>query len=136
MKKWAPFVGFVESTYKNNRAKAAKLLKTSLSKEQEEELNSRALNDTRYIARFTKNLFQNYLIFAESSMSRKPVRTVNGTMTSFLRKIWKLPKERFEDDKHHAVDAAIIGCTDEGMVQRVTKFLQVRNARQLTNMSL
>ena len=105
------------------------MLKKSLSKTEEDELNSRALNDTRYISKFIKNLFENHLLF--EGKNKRPVRTVNGAMTNFMRKLWRLPKNRFESDLHHAVDACIVGCVDNGMVMRVSKYLQKCNSRKL-----
>lgn len=123
--KWDNFEMFCRTYYSTNNKKLSNLLKHYISNEEEQQLNNRALNDTKYVAVFMKDLFSKHLLFAESKkFEKKPVRSVNGTMTSFLRKIWGLPKSRFLDDKHHAVDAAIIACTDDGMVKRVTMFLQ------------
>lgn len=127
--RWKAFVERVSSNINLSFKKKSNLLKNSLTKAEEEELNSRALNDTRYISRFIKNLFENHLLFVGDS--KRPVRTVNGAMTSFMRKLWRLPKNRFEDDKHHAVDACIIGCVDNGMIMRVSKYLQKCHSRKL-----
>ena len=127
--RWKNFEERVNSNNKISFKKKARLLKKELSRAEEEELNSRALNDTRYISKFMKNLFENHLMFAGDN--KKPVRTVNGSMTSFMRKLWRLPKNRFESDLHHAVDACIIGCVDNGMIMRVSKYLQKCNSRKL-----
>lgn len=126
--RWNQFEAWAIQTYLTNGKKKSpkleRLLQRGLSDEQEQELNNRALNDTRYISKFVKELFEKHLIFADSKLSKRPVRTVNGAITSFLRKIWGIKKERFENDLHHAVDACIISCTDNGMIQRVTRFMQ------------
>lgn len=133
-KKWKNFEERVNSNNKISFKKKVRLLKKSLSKAEEEELNSRALNDTRYISKFMKNLFENHLVFEGNN--KRPVRTVNGSMTSFMRRIWRLPKNRFEDDKHHAVDACIIGCVDNGMIMRVSKYLQKLNSRTIKDKNI
>lgn len=131
--KWNKFVALSLANYKSNKRKLENLFRKSLTKDQEKELNNRALNDTRYICKFMKNLLENHLIFEDSRLKNRPVRTVNGRMTSFLRKIWGIKKERFLNDKHHAVDATIVACTDQGMVERVSRFLQAKAGRAKDN---
>lgn len=137
-KRWAEFVERVEALFPDERSKKAKkhpkkmrLLNKSLQ-EDGAELASRALNDTRYAAKLIKTLIENHLIFQGSSM-RKRVRCVNGNMTSFFRKIWGISKERFKDDTHHAVDACIVGCVDNGMIQKATKYMQFANFKKLAD---
>lgn len=55
---------------------------------------------------------------------KKRVVAVNGAVTSFLRKRWGIAKVRADGDLHHAVDAAVIACTTDGMIQRVSRFYQ------------
>lgn len=47
---------------------------------------------------------------------------VNGAVTAFLRKRWGLSKVRADGDLHHAADAAVIACTTQGMIKRVSDF--------------
>lgn len=124
--KWAAYQARVLSCYteKNQKRKRENLLRKELTDAQIQELNNRALKDTQYMATFMKDLFQNHLLFADSSLRKKPVRTVNGAMTSLLRRVWGIPKQRFASDWHHAEDAAIIACTDAHMIEGVTRFLQ------------
>lgn len=133
--RWKNFEAWALQTYlpvgKKKNKKLEKLLMKGLSENQEKDLNSRALNDTRYIAKFMKDLFEKYLIFAESKLSKKPVRPVNGAITSFLRKIWGIKKERFESDLHHAVDACIVSCVGNGIIQRVTQYLHFNNLKKI-----
>ncbi len=133
--RWKRFEAWARDRYfsdkKHPNEKLERLLRKELTENQEKELNNRALNDTRYVAKFVKEMLENHLIFAESKLSKRPVRTLNGGMTSFLHKIWGIKKERFEDDLHHAVDACIISCTDSGMVKRVTRFLHFNYLKKL-----
>lgn len=121
--KWQGIQNFALSVIKNPK-KQENLLRKSLSDEQITELNNRALNDTRHACVFIQNLINNYLLFSPSKLSKKPVRTVNGFMTSYLRKVWGLNKVRFENDKHHALDACVIACCSNSMIKNVSKYLQ------------
>ena len=136
-KRWMDYVERVEALFPDDKSKKGKknpkkvrLLNTSLQ-EDGAELASRALNDTKYAAKLIKSLIEDHLIFQESSMKKRPVRCVNGSMTSFLRKIWGISKERFKDDTHHAVDACIVGCVGNGLLQKVTKYLQFESYKKL-----
>lgn len=118
------FEEYVNGQYVNNYKKQQNLLHKPLSQDQIKELNSRALNDTRYSARLIKQILENHLLFKESKFSKVPVRCVNGTITAYLRKIWGLTKHRFESDKHHAQDAAVIATATSGMINTITRYFQ------------
>jgi CRISPR-associated endonuclease Csn1 len=80
---------------------------------------------TQYIASFMLNYIRGHLAFAAHPMAgKKRVIAVNGAVTSFLRKRWGIAKVRADGDLHHAVDAAVIACTTDGMIQRVSRFYQ------------
>ena len=80
---------------------------------------------TQYIASFMLNYIRGHLAFAAHPMAgKKRVVAVNGAVTSFLRKRWGIAKVRADGDLHHAVDAAVIACTTDGMIQRVSRFYQ------------
>lgn len=79
---------------------------------------ARALNDTRYLSRIAKE----YLTLICPSNG---VRVIPGRMTAMLRRrlglndVLGLDGEKNRDDhRHHAVDACVIGITDQGMLQR------------------
>ena len=118
------FEEFVNTQYSNNFKKQSNLLHKPLNEEQIKELNSRALNDTRYASRLIKQILENHLLFADSKFSKIPVRCVNGNITAYLRKIWGLTKHRFESDKHHAQDAAVIATATSGMINTITRYFQ------------
>lgn len=78
---------------------------------------ARALNDTRYLSRVARE----YL----SLVCPAHTRVIPGQMTAQLRAkfglndILGLSGEKNRDDhRHHAVDACVIGVTDQGMLQR------------------
>ena len=49
---------------------------------------------------------------------KKQVRAVNGAITAYLRKRWGLPQKNRETDTHHAMDAVVIACCTDGMIQK------------------
>jgi CRISPR-associated endonuclease Csn1 len=77
---------------------------------------ARALNDTRYLSRIAREYM---------SLVCPNVRVIPGKMTAQLRgkfglnDILGLDGEKNRDDhRHHAVDACVIGVTDQGLLQR------------------
>ena len=79
---------------------------------------ARALNDTRYLSRITKEYLS--LICPGSG-----VRVIPGQMTAMLRQKFGLNdvlglrgEKNRNDHRHHAVDACVIGVTDQGLLQR------------------
>ena len=121
VEKWERFETYVKSQYKINRAKMERLLKKKFTEEDSKDWKERNLNDTKYISRFVYNLIKDNLLFAESK-NKKKVHSINGRITSYMRKMWGLNKIREEGDKHHAMDAAVIACVTDGMIQRVIQF--------------
>ena len=82
---------------------------------------ARALNDTAYLSRIAKE----YL-----SLICPPNRVwaIPGRMTAMLRGVFGLNQllsgdetKNRDDHRHHALDAAVIGITDRGMLQSVSK---------------
>ncbi|WP_349770335.1 type II CRISPR RNA-guided endonuclease Cas9 [Ottowia sp.] len=79
---------------------------------------ARALNDTRYLSRIAKEYLT--LICPGSG-----VRVIPGQMTAMLRRRFGLNdvlgmdgEKNRDDHRHHAVDACVIGVTDQGLLQR------------------
>lgn len=109
------------------RAKKDRLLRTDFDARASDEFRERNLVDTRYIARYFKNFVEENLQFAGDR--KRPVLTVNGRATAFLRTGWQLQKVRADGDLHHALDAAVIAATSQAMVQSVSRFFSVRPLR-------
>lgn len=118
---------------KNNihdRRKQSNLLKERLTEEDIKEFKDRNLNDTKYISRFMLNYINDYLQFGEIKPGRsKHVTAVNGVVTSYIRKRWGLSKVREDGDLHHAVDALVVACTTDGMIQKVTRYSTYQETR-------
>ena len=116
------FIVYTKASVKNYR-KRQNLLKEKLSEEDSKGFMQRNLQDTQYIASFMLNYIRSHLAFADfPAAGKKRVIAVNGAVTAFLRKRWGLGKVRADGDLHHAVDAAVIACTTDGMIQRVSRF--------------
>ncbi len=83
---------------------------------------ARHLTDTRYIGALLKKHIETHLAFP--AHIKKPVHVTNGKITSHLRGIWGLGslKNRGESDTHHALDAIVIACTSESMVQKMSEW--------------
>lgn len=142
-KHWAMFESWVYDRFKYSK-KARNLLKKQITKEDEKEWSSHALNDTRMASKFVRELLENSLAFepwankknapeTASQLERQELEqrklhaiAVNGGITSFLRKIWGLKKDREEGDIHHVQDAIVVAVATPGVVQKVSKHLQFR----------
>lgn len=77
----------------------------------------RQLNDTRYLSRLARE----YLLHVCPKVRASP-----GRLTALLRARWGLNailntdnQKNRDDHRHHAVDAVVIGCIDQRMVQQV-----------------
>ena len=87
----------------------------------------RHLNDTRYITKLVKDIIEKYLEMAPFKTSRKRnVVAVNGAVTAYVRKRLGIAKIRENGDLHHAVDAAVIACVTEGMINRISRYSKRR----------
>lgn len=79
---------------------------------------ARALNDTAYLSRVAKEYLS--LVCAPNS-----VRAIPGRMTAMLRRHFGLNSilsnsnvKTRDDHRHHAVDAAVVAVTDQGLLKR------------------
>ncbi len=92
---------------------------------------ARALNDTAYLSRIAKEYLS--LICPPNK-----VRVIPGRMTALLRGKFGLNQllsgsevKNRDDHRHHALDAAVIGVTDQGLLQRFAKASASARERQL-----
>lgn len=89
--------------------------------------NKRALNDARYMSRFMSQYIKKNLKFAELGRGKQKVFTPNGTITSYLRKIYGIgSKDRELNNCHHAVDACIIATVSSGQIERASDWNKYR----------
>lgn len=92
---------------------------------------ARALNDTAYLSRIAKE----YLTLV---CPANKVRAIPGRMTAMLRGKFGLNQllsadetKNRDDHRHHALDAAVIGVTDQGLLQRFAKASASAREKQL-----
>ena len=113
---------WVNNNIKNYRKKQ-NLLKECLTENDKKEFKSRNLNDTRYVSKVLYNYINDNLLFDEFYDDRKRhVVSVNGAVTAYMRKRWGIDKVRENGDLHHAVDAAVISCVTQGMINQISKY--------------
>lgn len=91
---------------------------------------ARALNDTRYLSRVAKE----YLLL----ICPQNTRVIPGLMTAKMRANFGLNNilgldglKNREDHRHHAVDACVIGVTDQGLLQRFANASASTREKQL-----
>lgn len=120
------FLVWVNTCVKNSK-KRKNLLTERITEEDKKKFNDRSLNDTRTASSFLMNFINDYLEFAPSSVGRKKkVTAVNGIVTSYMRGRWGMTKIREDGDLHHAVDALVVACTTDGMIQQVSRYYAFR----------
>lgn len=129
------FIVLVEGLIKDTRKREI-LLKQELSEEDIEGFIERNLNDTKYISKAVYNLINKHLEFSPSKFNKKPVRTVNGSITSYVRKRLALSKLRTDGDLHHAVDATVIACITDGMIQKISRFHKNQEVKYISDEDL
>jgi CRISPR-associated endonuclease Csn1 len=129
--RWRTFAAFVEGNKAYRLAKRSRLLRKNFGNDEAKEFRERNLNDTRYICKFFKNYVERYLQLAEGSESKRCV-VLSGQLTSFLRARWGLIKVRSDNDRHHALDAAVVAACSHGMVKRLAdyaRYEELKNVR-------
>ncbi len=83
----------------------------------------RNLNDDRYMSRAVKNYLEDTLLFPDDGQKNHVVAVAGGA-TANLRWVWGLnfgegnTKDR-DDERHHAVDAAVIAACSRSTVKKV-----------------
>jgi CRISPR-associated endonuclease Csn1 len=94
---------------------------------------ARALNDTRYMSRLAREYVSHICPYA--------TRVVPGRLTALLRAKFGLNdilghrgEKNRNDHRHHAVDACVLGVTDQGLLQRVARANQAARDEGLTKL--
>jgi len=109
------------NTYIWSKNKKQKML---AKKVDEEGFKERNLHDTKHATKLVANFLANNLQFAESEKYKRKVFTINGSVTSYVRKrlhFTNIDKSR-DTDNHHAQDAVFIAITSPSMVNRISNF--------------
>lgn len=129
-RRWLEFKTFVETNKAYRLAKRSRLLRKDFGENEAGEFRERNLNDTRYICRFFKNYVERHLALAEGSEAKRCV-VVSGQLTSFLRARWGLVKVRGDNDRHHALDAAVVAACSHSMEQRLSNYARNRELEKV-----
>lgn len=125
------FIVWVNNNVKDPKKRKI-LLKESLTEEDTSGFKERNLQDTKTMSRFLMNYIADNLQFAESICGRKKkVTAVNGAVTSYMRKRWGVTKIREDGDLHHAIDAVVIACTTDAMIQQVSRYAKFRECEYM-----
>lgn len=106
------------------KAKAQRFAPNAMKQyEGEQNFLARALTDTQYISRITKEYLG--LICPGKGLGAHGVNAIPGKMTAKLRYhfglngiLGHLGEKNREDHRHHAVDACVIGITDNALLQK------------------
>lgn len=98
------------------------LLKEELTADEQQGWKERNLQDTKFMSSFLLNYINDNLAFAPSVRRKKRVTAVNGAVTDYMRKRWGISKVRADGDRHHAVDAVVIACVTDGLIQKVSRY--------------
>ena len=113
-----PLEGLEAIARKLPRKKAENLLIENFDDEKAGEWKSRALNDTRYIARLLKNHIEQNLDLGQGNR----VQARNGALTAHLRGAWGFKDKNRRNDRHHALDAIVVACSTQAMVQTLSNW--------------
>lgn len=133
---WHEFEQWINSLSASGLKKRNYLLKDLASKQ--EMFSQRNLNDTRYISRvildwFTREFYPKYGVqptYGADGAQKRRVFARPGQLTAFLRKNWGLESIKKDSagqrigDKHHALDAFVVACCSESLLQKVTSLFQ------------
>ena len=94
---------------------------------------ARALNDTKYLSKVAREYM--------SLICPQDTRVIPGQMTAMLRGKFGLNdvlgingEKNRNDHRHHAVDACVIGVTDQGLLQRFAKASADARQKQLNRL--
>lgn len=98
--------------------------------EGERDFTARALVDTQHLSRLAREYLE--CLYADVvDEGRRPIWVVAGKLTELLRRHWGLnsllpdahrgtsKEKNRQDHRHHLIDAAVIGATDQGLVKRI-----------------
>lgn len=125
--RWDNFTVLVNNHVQDYR-KRQLLLKEKLTDDDRSGFKERNLTDTKYITTVMYNMLRKNLKFAPfmDDKKKKRVYPVNGAITSYLRKRWGLMQKDRSTDRHHAMDAVVVACCTDGMINKISRNIQGR----------
>lgn len=124
------FINWVKRTISDGK-KRNNLLRVNYSADAEKEWKDRHLQDTQYISRYLYNYLKRHIELNKGYTDRKRrIIPVNGAVTAYVRKRLGISKIRENGDLHHAVDAVIIACVTQGVVNKISRYSKIKELRQ------
>ena len=117
VEKWSSFEERVKKSLFNVKKKNILLKKYEFT-DHLKGFKERHLMDTKYASILLYNYVKNNA--KGSGNGNLKVRCVNGSVTSFLRSIWKLGIKNRGEHYHHIVDSLLVGACDEKFIQRMS----------------
>jgi len=119
------FINRVEhlfSEHKINWKKRKNLLATNLDEIYKDTFESKSLRATSYIEALTAQILKRYYPFKdkEKQENGKAVSYIQGRATSNIRKILKVKTKTRDTNIHHAIDAILIGLTNQSWLQKLS----------------
>lgn len=116
----------VESSIHNYR-KRQRLLKQTMTAEEQNGFKDRNLVDTQYITKAIYNILKDHLTLDTPPEGKtKQVFAVNGVITDYIRKRLGLRKVREDGDLHHAMDATVVAVVSDGTIQKISRYAKRR----------
>jgi CRISPR-associated endonuclease Csn1 len=125
--RWAEFKTRIEGSPHLHKQKKRNLLTTAF-KEREEGYRERHLNDTRYALRVLRmEIERMWPVLATRKDERRRIFVRPGAVTAMVRKSWGLNSLKASGelgDRDHALDAIVLACTSERLLQQLTRAAQ------------
>ncbi len=119
------FINRVEqlfSEHKINWKMKKNLLANTLEETYQDTFESKSLRATSYIEALTAQILKRYYPFNDKQKQKdgSSVRHIQGRATSNIRKILKVKTKIRDTNIHHAIDAILIGMTNQSWLQKLS----------------
>lgn len=108
--------------HKINWKKKINLLATNLDEVFKDTFESKSLRATSYIEALTAQVLKRYYPFANEIKQKdgSSIRHIQGRATSNIRKVLKVKTKTRDTNIHHAIDAILIGLTNQSWLQKLS----------------
>ena len=117
------FINRVEHLFKEHKIswkKRKNLLATTLEEIYKDTFESKSLRATSYIEALTAQILKRYYPFVNQTKNSMEVRHIQGRATSNIRKLLKVKTKVRDTNIHHAIDAILIGLTNQSWLQKLS----------------
>ena len=117
------FIDRIEYLFKEHKIswkKRKNLLATNLDDTYKDTFESKSLRATSYIEALTAQILKSYYPFPNQTKNSMEVRHIQGRTTSNIRKLLKVKTKIRNTNIHHAIDAILIGLTNQSWLQELS----------------